>query len=121
MQRHSTCIFAMAASLPAGFSQCIAHSHATMQATLRVIHPNMLAWLQANLAAAGEVGAAKKPFDLHFPQLGPYALDFTRSGNFMVIGGRKGHLALLQWQQAQQFAEVQVCPVYIWSMAGLPV
>ena len=67
--------------------------------------------LQADLAAAGEVGAAKKPFDLQLPQLGPYALDFTRSGNYMVLGGRKGHLALLQWQQAQQFAEVQVCLV----------
>ena len=57
------------------------------------------------------MGAAKKPFDLQLPQLGPYALDFTRSGNYMVLGGRRGHLALLQWQQAQQFAEVQVCLV----------
>ena len=79
--------------------------------------------LQADLAAAGEVGAAKKPFDLQFPQLGPYALDFTRSGNFMVIGGRKGHLALLQWQQAQQFAEVQVSLVITrtWLLSSLHV
>ena len=58
--------------------------------------------------AAGEVGAGKKPFDLSFPQLGPYTLDWTRSGSYLLLGGRKGHLALLQWQQARQFAELQV-------------
>ena len=65
--------------------------------------------MQAALAAAGELGAARKAVDLDLPMLGPYSLDWTRNGRYMAIGGRKGHLALLSWQQAQPFAELQVC------------
>lgn len=34
-------------------------------------------------------------FDLKLPDLGPYAIDFTRNGRFLVLGGRRGHLAML--------------------------
>ena len=67
--------------------------------------------MQAALAAAGEVGTSRKALDLDFPQLGPYCLDWTRNGRYMVLGGRKGHLALMAWQQAQPFAELQVSGV----------
>lgn len=40
-----------------------------------------------------ELGAAKKAFDIKLNQLGPYKIDFTRNGRFILIGGRKGHLA----------------------------
>ncbi|GAX74039.1 hypothetical protein CEUSTIGMA_g1489.t1 [Chlamydomonas eustigma] len=55
-----------------------------------------------------EVGAAQKVYDLRLPDLGPYRVDFTRNGRFMLLGGRKGHLALMDWSQSQLVCEVQV-------------
>ena len=54
-----------------------------------------------------EAGAAAKVFDLDLPELGPYNLAFTRSGRHMLLGGRKGHLALMDWQQHHLVCEVQ--------------
>lgn len=55
-----------------------------------------------------ETGAAQKVFDLDLPELGPYNLCFTRSGRHMLLGGRKGHLAIMEWQQRHLVCEVQV-------------
>lgn len=57
---------------------------------------------------AVEAGAARKAFDLSLPQLGPYTLGFTRSGRHMLLAGRKGHLALMDWQRSRLICEVQV-------------
>ena len=67
-----------------------------------------LAIEQAALVGAAEEGAARKAFDLALPALGPYALDWTRNGRFLLLGGRRGHLALLDWQSAKLLCEVQV-------------
>lgn len=42
-----------------------------------------------------DLNTAKEIFELKLPDLGPYALDYTRNGRFLVLGGRLGHLALL--------------------------
>lgn len=63
-----------------------------------------------------EEGAARKAFDLALPALGPYALDFTRNGRFLLLGGRRGHLALMDWQRAKLLCEVQVRRSWIWSL-----
>uniref|UniRef100_A0A7S0WQI7 BING4 C-terminal domain-containing protein n=1 Tax=Chlamydomonas leiostraca TaxID=1034604 RepID=A0A7S0WQI7_9CHLO len=63
---------------------------------------------QADIAAAVETGAAQKVIDLRLPQLGPYCLDFQRSGRHVVLGGRKGHLAMVDWQRKALVCEVQV-------------
>ena len=55
-----------------------------------------------------EVGASRKVFDLRLGELGPYNIDFSRSGRYMLIGGKKGHLALMDWQAGRTFCEVQV-------------
>ena len=57
---------------------------------------------------AVEVGAGRKVFDLQLPDLGPYSLDFSRSGRHMLLAGRKGHLALMDWQRTRLICEVQV-------------
>lgn len=74
-----------------------------------------------------EIGAARKVFDLKLPELGPYNLAFTRSGAHLLLGGRKGHLALMDWQQRHLVCEVQVpgtftcpdCQCQQWSDAEL--
>ena len=55
-----------------------------------------------------EVGASRKVFDLRLGDLGPYNIDFSRSGRYMLIGGKKGHLGLMDWQAGRTFCEVQV-------------
>lgn len=42
------------------------------------------------------------------PDLGPYALDYTRSGRYLLVGGRKGHLAIMDWARAKLVTELQV-------------
>ncbi|KAI7836421.1 hypothetical protein COHA_009721 [Chlorella ohadii] len=63
---------------------------------------------QADIVQAVEAGAARKAFDLQLPALGPYSLSFTRSGRHMLLAGRKGHLALMDWQRHRLVCEVQV-------------
>lgn len=55
-----------------------------------------------------EEGAARRAFDLSLPALGPYNLDFSRSGRHLLLAGRKGHLALMDWQRSRLICEVQV-------------
>lgn len=63
---------------------------------------------QQAIVQEAEEGARQKAFDLNLGVLGPYSLSFTRSGRFALLGGRKGHLALLDWQRLKPVCEVQV-------------
>jgi U3 small nucleolar RNA-associated protein 7 len=58
--------------------------------------------------SAVEQGAARKAFDLSLPDLGPYSMAYTRAGRHMVLGGAKGHLAVMEWQRGHLTCEVQV-------------
>lgn len=51
-------------------------------------------------------GAAKKALDLSLPDTGPYSVAFNPSGRKMVIGGRKGHLAVLDAETAKLGCEI---------------
>ncbi len=64
--------------------------------------------VQDEVVQAAEVGAARKVFDLSLTELGPYSLDFTRSGRYLALAGRKGHLALMDWQRGKLITEIQV-------------
>ena len=63
---------------------------------------------QEDIIREVEAGAGRKVFDLSLPELGPYRLAFSRSGRHMAFGGRKGHLALLDWQRLDMNCEIQV-------------
>ncbi|GLC43907.1 hypothetical protein PLESTB_000921800 [Pleodorina starrii] len=63
---------------------------------------------QEAIVQAVDVSAAAKAFDLSLPELGPYNLTFTRNGRYMLLGGRLGHLALMDWQRSHLVCEVQV-------------
>ncbi|GIL47302.1 hypothetical protein Vafri_4155 [Volvox africanus] len=63
---------------------------------------------QEAIVQAVDVTAARKAFDLSLPELGPYKLNFTRNGRFMLLGGSLGHLAVVDWQRAHLVCEVQV-------------
>ncbi|CAM9674501.1 unnamed protein product, partial [Ectocarpus fasciculatus] len=50
---------------------------------------------QDELKEAVDVNTTREMFDLSLPDLGPYAIDYTKNGRFLLLGGRKGHLALM--------------------------
>ncbi|CAJ0639362.1 15117_t:CDS:2, partial [Entrophospora sp. SA101] len=37
-------------------------------------------------------------FNINLPTFGPYTIDYTRNGRYLLMGGRKGHIATLDWQ-----------------------
>jgi U3 small nucleolar RNA-associated protein 7 len=62
---------------------------------------------QKKLKAAANVGTAKKLFNLQL-SFGPYAVNYTRSGSHLLLGGRKGHIAMLDCKSMALCCELQV-------------
>jgi U3 small nucleolar RNA-associated protein 7 len=50
---------------------------------------------------------ARKRFDLSL-EFGPYVCDFTRNGRELLLGGRKGHLASMNWRDGKLNFEIQL-------------
>lgn len=63
---------------------------------------------QAEIKKHVDVQTAKKAFNLKLTDLGPYTLDYSRTGNHLLIGGRKGHVAAFDWKQGTLQTEIQV-------------
>ncbi|CAI5448408.1 unnamed protein product [Caenorhabditis angaria] len=55
-----------------------------------------------------DLAAATKHFELKLPKFGPYHIDYTDNGRHLVIGGRKGHLASIDWQTKHLHCEQNV-------------
>ncbi|KAF7952098.1 uncharacterized protein EAE97_001595 [Botrytis byssoidea] len=51
---------------------------------------------------------AKKGFELKLDQLGPYVCDYTRNGKDLILAGRKGHVATMDWREGQLGCELQL-------------
>jgi U3 small nucleolar RNA-associated protein 7 len=47
-------------------------------------------------------------FDLNLNETGPYRLNYTRNGRHLLLGGRKGHISMLDWQSKYLHCEIQV-------------
>ena len=50
---------------------------------------------QEELKKHVDVQTASQMFSLDLPQLGPYTLNFSRNGRHLLLGGKKGHVALI--------------------------
>ncbi|OBA21278.1 BING4CT-domain-containing protein [Metschnikowia bicuspidata var. bicuspidata NRRL YB-4993] len=53
---------------------------------------------QDDIADAVDISTANKKFDLSLVELGPYTLDYSRNGRRLLLGGRKGHVASIDWR-----------------------
>jgi U3 small nucleolar RNA-associated protein 7 len=51
---------------------------------------------------------AKKGFELKLEELGPYRADYTRNGKNLLLAGRKGHIATMEWQSGKLGCELQL-------------
>lgn len=54
------------------------------------------------------VETAKKGFELKLNDLGPYRADYTRNGRDLLLAGRKGHVATMDWRSGKLGCELQL-------------
>jgi U3 small nucleolar RNA-associated protein 7 len=55
-----------------------------------------------------DMNAAKNVFDLQLNDFGPYQLDFSRNGRHCLLGGSKGHVAMLDMHRKDIVTEVHL-------------
>ncbi|MCJ1416604.1 Small subunit (SSU) processome component [Xylographa parallela] len=54
------------------------------------------------------IETAKKGFELKLEGLGPYNVDYTRNGRGLLLAGRKGHVATMDWRAGGLGCELQL-------------
>ena len=63
---------------------------------------------QLQIRKGVDVDSADKGFELNLAQFGPYTIDYTRNGRFLALGGRKGHVAAIDWPDKRLMCEINV-------------
>lgn len=63
---------------------------------------------QADIKQDLGVQTAKKGFELRLNDLGPYLTDYTRNGRELLLAGRKGHVATMDWRDGKLGCEIQL-------------
>ena len=54
------------------------------------------------------IETAKKGFELKLDALGPYVGEYTRNGRGLLLAGRKGHVATMDWRAGRLTTELQL-------------
>jgi len=52
---------------------------------------------QAQIAKAVDLNTACKAYNMKLDRLGPYRISYTADGRRLLLGGRKGHVAVVDW------------------------
>ncbi|KAM5454346.1 putative U3 small nucleolar RNA-associated protein 7 [Microsporum audouinii] len=63
---------------------------------------------QDEIKANVGIEVAKNGFDLKLEELGPYRADYTRNGRKLLLAGRKGHVATMDWREGKLGCELQL-------------
>lgn len=63
---------------------------------------------QEDIRSDVAVETAKKGFELKLTDLGPYVTDYTRNGRELLLAGRKGHVATMDWRSGKLGCELQL-------------
>ncbi|OAY83988.1 putative U3 small nucleolar RNA-associated protein 7 [Ananas comosus] len=62
---------------------------------------------QESIVREVDLLSARKAFDMILPELGPYTQEYTSSGRYMIVGGRKGHVAMIDMLSMDLIKEFQ--------------
>lgn len=63
---------------------------------------------QADIRSSVAMESAKKGFELKLEGMGPYTCDYTRNGRDLLLAGRKGHVATMDWRSGKLGCELQL-------------
>ena len=47
-------------------------------------------------------------FELKLEELGPYTASYTRNGRHLLLAGKKGHIATMDWRDGKLGCEIQL-------------
>ncbi|KAG9472127.1 hypothetical protein GDO78_021235 [Eleutherodactylus coqui] len=63
---------------------------------------------QQDIANMVDITSASKHFNLLLDQFGPYRIDYSRNGKHLLLAGRRGHIASMDWQSKKLHSEINV-------------
>eukprot|EP00310_Coccolithus_braarudii_P019408 CAMPEP_0183353274 /NCGR_PEP_ID=MMETSP0164_2-20130417/33159_1 /TAXON_ID=221442 /ORGANISM="Coccolithus pelagicus ssp braarudi, Strain PLY182g" /LENGTH=578 /DNA_ID=CAMNT_0025525927 /DNA_START=21 /DNA_END=1756 /DNA_ORIENTATION=- len=63
---------------------------------------------QQRIAAEVDLQTQQKAYDVKLDQLGPYRAAFTSNGRRLLLGGKKGHIAIARWDGFHILQELQL-------------
>ena len=63
---------------------------------------------QRQVAQAVDLQTQRKAYDMKLERFGPYRACYTANGRHLLLGGRKGHLAIVDWERATIKQEIHV-------------
>ena len=63
---------------------------------------------QDEIQSSVGLATAQKKFDLKLGELGPYIGEYTRNGRRLLLAGRKGHIATMDWREGKLITEFQL-------------
>ena len=64
---------------------------------------------QRDVVREAPVQTARKAYDIQLSELGPYTAEYSRNSKDLLLTGRKGHVATMNWREGTIGCETQLC------------